>query len=74
MTDLERAIQAVEPGFLTAASIKARPPRKMDLRRRMAYHKVPGRSKKEDPSICYLRSARKARISRSTSGSLDRKM
>ena len=42
MTDLERAIQAIEQGLLKAKSIKDRPVRKMELGKRMAYYKVPG--------------------------------
>ena len=41
MTNLERAIQAIEQGLLRAIS-KGRPVRKMGLGKRMAYYKVPG--------------------------------
>jgi hypothetical protein len=42
MTDLERAIQAIECGLLNPTTIKERPISKMELRERMAYFKVPG--------------------------------
>ena len=42
MTDLERAIQTIEYGWLTPTTIKERPVRKRELSKRMRYHKVPG--------------------------------
>jgi CubicO group peptidase (beta-lactamase class C family) len=42
MTDLERAVQAIERGLLTAVNIKGRPQERMSLRERMAYFNVPG--------------------------------
>jgi len=48
MTDLERAVQAIERGLLTAICIKGRPQEKMglhtrmELRARMAHYNVPG--------------------------------
>ena len=42
MTDLERAIQAIEHGLPAATDAKEGPARKMDLRERMTHHKVPG--------------------------------
>lgn len=42
MTDLERAIQALECGWLVAAAVQGAPVRKMELRKRMAHYKVPG--------------------------------
>lgn len=44
MTDLDRAIYAVEHGLLVKADDKDHPPRVMELRERMAYHHVPGLS------------------------------
>jgi CubicO group peptidase (beta-lactamase class C family) len=42
MTDLERAVQAIERGLLTAINIKGRPQEGMSLHERMAYFNVPG--------------------------------
>jgi len=42
MTDLERAVQAIEQGLRTATCIKGRPQERMSLRERMAYFHVPG--------------------------------
>lgn len=42
MTDIERAVQAIERGLLTAIKIKGRPQKGMSLRARMAYFNVPG--------------------------------
>jgi CubicO group peptidase (beta-lactamase class C family) len=44
MADLEQAIQAIEHGWLKATSNKERPVRKMEIRRRMKFHHVPGLS------------------------------
>jgi CubicO group peptidase (beta-lactamase class C family) len=42
MTDLERAIQAIEHGLLKVKRSGERPAKKMELIRRMTYYKVPG--------------------------------
>lgn len=42
MTDLERAVQAVENGLRTAVAIQGRPQRPLSLRQRMDYYRVPG--------------------------------
>jgi CubicO group peptidase (beta-lactamase class C family) len=42
MTDLERAIQVLEQGWLKAPASPESPAKKVDLRKRMKYHKVPG--------------------------------
>ena len=42
MTDLERAIQAIENGLRTAVSIQGRPQSPMALHQRMDYYRVPG--------------------------------
>lgn len=42
MTDLERAIQAIEQGLLPLNHSELQPAEKMDLRQRMRFYKVPG--------------------------------
>ena len=42
MNDIERAVQAVEGGLLTANTIKGQLQERHNLRERMAYYKVPG--------------------------------
>ncbi len=42
MTNLERAVRAIECGLLVKTYKKERPTRKAELRKRMAHHKVPG--------------------------------
>jgi CubicO group peptidase (beta-lactamase class C family) len=42
MTQLERAVQAIEQGLLTATTIKGLPQERLSLRERMAYYHVPG--------------------------------
>lgn len=42
MIDLERTVQAIERGLLTAVKIKGRRQERMSLRERMAYFNVPG--------------------------------
>ena len=42
MTNLERAIQAIEHGLLKPKDKKDRPARKLELSKRMAHYKVPG--------------------------------
>ena len=42
MTDLERAIQAIEHGLLAVTRSEKSPARKKELSQRMMYYKVPG--------------------------------
>ena len=42
MTDLEKAIQAIEHGLLTVTRSSKRPAKKMELIQRMKHYKVPG--------------------------------
>jgi CubicO group peptidase (beta-lactamase class C family) len=42
MTNLERAVQAIEQGLLTANYIKSLPQERLSLRERMDYYNVPG--------------------------------
>jgi CubicO group peptidase (beta-lactamase class C family) len=42
MTELERAIQAIENGLLIVTGNRERPAKKMELSKRMTYYKVPG--------------------------------
>ncbi len=42
MTNIERAVQAIEQGLLTANYIKGLPQERLSLRERMAYYHVPG--------------------------------
>jgi CubicO group peptidase (beta-lactamase class C family) len=42
MTNLKRAVQAIEQGLLTANYIKGFPQERLSLRERMAYYNVPG--------------------------------